>query len=66
MNYYENGKRIAPTHVLSEAAKLLGIDEFDFYEYNMEALQENCMIRKRFLKAITLPCWLIWALIFRN
>ena len=37
ISYYENGKRIAPTHVLYEAAKLFGIDEFDFYETDMES-----------------------------
>ncbi len=37
ISYYENGKRIAPTNVLYEAAKLFGIDEFDFYETDMES-----------------------------
>lgn len=37
ISYYENGKRIAPTQVLSEAAKLFGIDEFDFFETDMES-----------------------------
>ena len=32
VSYYENGKRTIPTHLLTMAAKLCGIDEYDFYE----------------------------------
>jgi len=32
VSYYENGKRTLPTPLLSRAAKLFGIDEYDFYE----------------------------------
>jgi len=32
VSYYENGKRTMPTHLLSMAAKLFGIDEYDLYE----------------------------------
>lgn len=32
VSYYENGKRTLPTNLLSMAAKLFGIDEYDFYE----------------------------------
>lgn len=32
VSYYENGKRTLPTNLLSIAANLFGIDEYDFYE----------------------------------
>lgn len=32
VSYYENGKRALPTPLLSRAAKLFGIDEYDLYE----------------------------------
>lgn len=32
VSYYENGKRTIPINLLSKAAKLFGIDEYDFYE----------------------------------
>lgn len=32
VSYYENGKRTLPTHLMNMAAKLFGIDAYDFYE----------------------------------
>lgn len=32
VSYYENGRRAMPTQLLSRAANLFGIDEYDFYE----------------------------------
>ncbi len=37
VSYYENGRRNIPSHVLSSAANLFGIDEYDFYETDIEA-----------------------------
>ena len=32
VSYYENGRRPVPSHILSSAANLFFIDEYDFYE----------------------------------
>ncbi|NMM49842.1 helix-turn-helix domain-containing protein [Marinigracilibium pacificum] len=37
ISYYENNKRKIPVKVLSKAASLFGIDEYDFYETDPEA-----------------------------
>ncbi len=37
VSYYENGKRTVPTNLLSAAAKLFGIDEYDLYELDESA-----------------------------
>ncbi len=36
VSYYETGKRTIPTEVISKAAKLFGIDEYDLYETDPE------------------------------
>lgn len=36
VSYYETGKRNIPTEVISKAAKLYGLDEYDLFEVDAE------------------------------
>jgi transcriptional regulator with XRE-family HTH domain len=39
--YYENGIRNIPSGVISKAAQLFGLDEYDLYESNPELIDTN-------------------------
>lgn len=41
VSYFENGKRNISTVIIEKAAKLFGIDDYDFYEENTESQQVN-------------------------
>lgn len=41
VNYYENGKRSIPTGVVSKAAALFAVDEYDLYEYDEATVQTH-------------------------
>ncbi|MDD2983899.1 MAG: helix-turn-helix transcriptional regulator [Crocinitomicaceae bacterium] len=41
VSYYENGKRSIPTDIISKASQLFGVDEYDFYENDAEAICAN-------------------------
>jgi transcriptional regulator with XRE-family HTH domain len=41
MNYYENGQRNIPTAVITKAAELFGVDEYDLYESNPDLIETN-------------------------
>lgn len=52
ISYYENAKRPIPTDVISKAANLFGIDEYDLYEEDQEIVSANVAFafRADFLK----------------
>jgi transcriptional regulator with XRE-family HTH domain len=41
MVYYESGSRNIPSGVITKAANLFGIDEYDLYESNPELIETN-------------------------
>jgi len=47
ISYYENGRRPVSTSLLSKAAKLFGIDEYDFYEEDMSAAKTKVALAFR-------------------
>jgi len=47
VSYYENGKRSAPSKVLSQMANLYGVDEFDFFEENIDKANLNLALAFR-------------------
>jgi len=53
INYYENGKRNIPSSIMTKAAKLFGIEEYDLYEEDENNLQANVAFafRAEFLNA---------------
>ncbi|WP_158860979.1 helix-turn-helix domain-containing protein [Lunatibacter salilacus] len=47
VSYYENGKRSAPSNVLSQLANLYGVDEYDFFEEDMDIANVNVALAFR-------------------
>jgi transcriptional regulator with XRE-family HTH domain len=41
VNYYENGSRSIPSVVISKAAQLFGVDEYDLYQDDPELISAN-------------------------
>ena len=41
VSYYENGKRNIPTDIISKAAKLFGLEEYDLFETDAEVKDTN-------------------------
>ncbi len=68
VSYYENGKRSVPSAVLSKAAALFCIHEYDFYEEDSAAQSVNLSFafRAEDLKAEDLPSIAAFKKIVRN
>ncbi|ERM81176.1 Cro/Cl family transcriptional regulator [Rhodonellum psychrophilum GCM71 = DSM 17998] len=47
ISYYENGKRSMPSALLSKTANLYGVDEYDFFEENMDLMNLNLALAFR-------------------
>lgn len=47
VSYYENGNRSAPTAVLSLLANLYGVDEYDFFEEDLDMANVNLALAFR-------------------
>ncbi len=41
MNYYENGSRAMPSNLVTKAAELFSVDEFDLYQENEALITAN-------------------------
>ncbi|RLJ31168.1 transcriptional regulator with XRE-family HTH domain [Chryseobacterium sp. 7] len=41
LNYYENGKRPIPSHLITKLAELYSVDEYDLYNDDEAALKTN-------------------------
>lgn len=47
ISYYENGKRSMPSNLLSKLANLYGVDEYDFFEDDMDLATVNLALAFR-------------------
>lgn len=47
ISYFENGRRPVSTSLLSKAAKLFGIDEYDFFEEDLSAVETKVALAFR-------------------
>lgn len=47
ISYFENGRRPVSTSLLTKAAKLFGIDEYDFYEEDISAVETKVALAFR-------------------
>ncbi|UJP65163.1 helix-turn-helix domain-containing protein [Mongoliitalea daihaiensis] len=47
VSYYENGSRTASTKILSHLANLYGVDEYDFYEEDLDLANVNLALAFR-------------------
>lgn len=47
LSYYENGKRSVPSHLLSRLANLYGVDEYDFFEEDLDVASVNLALAFR-------------------
>lgn len=41
LNYYENGKRTMPSHLVTKASELFSVDEYDLYQEDEAIIQTN-------------------------
>jgi transcriptional regulator with XRE-family HTH domain len=41
ISYYENGTRSMPSQLMSQISNLYGVDEYDFYEENLDMASVN-------------------------
>lgn len=47
VSYYENGSRTASTKILSQMANLYGVDEYDFFEEDLDLAKVNLALAFR-------------------
>lgn len=47
ISYYENGNRSMPTDLMSQVANLYGVDEYDFFEENLDLATVNLALAFR-------------------
>lgn len=47
LSYYETGSRTMPTTLMSPLANLYGVDEYDFYEENLDLASVNLALAFR-------------------
>lgn len=47
VSYYENGSRTASTKILSQMANLYGVDEYDFFEEDLDMANVNLALAFR-------------------
>lgn len=47
LSYYETGSRAMPTALMAPLASLYGVDEYDFYEENLDLISVNLALAFR-------------------